>query len=278
MTFARHKNSSLRAVFGLLHLALALWALTVVCSAFAQDGADTAPTDTATAAPIDQRHLDIWEFRVEGNTLLSTDRIEAAVYSFLGPQRAIGDIDAAANNLERAFRDSGYPAIYVSVPEQNVEGGVVKLQVVEGKIERVRVQGSRYFSIENIREKLPSLQSGNALHVPTMQKELSALNAQSGDMKVTPILKAGRVMLKILKITLPVTANDVSTRKQVHAACRAMRARFSRLSFAVSTRNGGIVASGSTMKNTELRVKNENSRTALSSGCISVYAQRRRQL
>jgi hemolysin activation/secretion protein len=141
---------------------------------------------------IPEKRFDIWEYRVEGNTLLEVERIEGAVYPYLGPQRAISDIHNAAANLERAFRDAGYPTIYVDVPEQDVVGGVVKLRITEGRIGRVRIEGSRYFSPNDIRAQLKSVQPGEVLHVPTMQAELNAVNAQSADMKVVPVLKPGK--------------------------------------------------------------------------------------
>ncbi|HEY3698315.1 MAG TPA: ShlB/FhaC/HecB family hemolysin secretion/activation protein, partial [Spongiibacteraceae bacterium] len=128
----------------------------------------------------------------EGNTLLETERIETSVSPYLGPQRAISDVNAAAANLERAFRDAGYPTIYVDVPEQNVVDGVVTLRITEGRIGRVHIEGARYFSPNGIREKLASVQPGEVLHVPAMQAELNAVNAQSADLKVVPVLKPGK--------------------------------------------------------------------------------------
>lgn len=139
-----------------------------------------------------ERRFDIWEYRIEGNSLLDAEVIELAVTPFLGPQRHIGDINEAAASLERSYRDSGYPTIYIDIPEQDVVGGVVTLKVVEGRLDRVRVEGARYFTLSGIRHKMQSLESGKPLHVPTMQQELSALNALSPDLKVVPVLKQGR--------------------------------------------------------------------------------------
>ncbi len=149
----------------------------------------SAATNNSSVA---EKRFDIWEYRVEGNTLLEVERIEAAVYSYLGPQRVIGDVHGAATNLERAYRDAGYPTIFVDVPEQDVVGGVVRLSVTEGRIGRVRVEGARYFSPNGIRAKLNSVQPGEVLHVPAMQEELNAVNAQSADLKVVPVLKPGK--------------------------------------------------------------------------------------
>lgn len=165
--------------------------LLVAAIFFSLFSALTSAQSADTTAPA-EKHFDIWEYRVEGNTLLETERIEASVYPYLGPQRAISDVNAAAANLERAFRDAGYPTIFVDVPEQDVVGGVVRLRITEGRIGRVHIEGARYFSPNGIREKLASVQPGEVLHVPTMQAELNAVNAQSADLKVVPVLKPGK--------------------------------------------------------------------------------------
>ncbi|HEY3698121.1 MAG TPA: POTRA domain-containing protein, partial [Spongiibacteraceae bacterium] len=83
--------------------------LLAVAIAFSLFSALTSAESTDAAAS--DKHFDIWEYRVEGNTLLETERIETSVSPYLGPQRAISDVNAAAANLERAFRDAGYPTI-----------------------------------------------------------------------------------------------------------------------------------------------------------------------
>ncbi len=150
-------------------------------------------TSRSVADEVESR-FDIWEYRIEGNSLLDTDRIELAVTPYLGPQRLIEDVNEAAANLERTYRDGGYPTIYVDIPEQDVVGGVVTLRVVEGRLDRVRIEGSRYFTLSGIRHRMQSLESGKPLHVPTMQRELHALNALSPDLKVVPVLKQGRTL------------------------------------------------------------------------------------
>jgi hemolysin activation/secretion protein len=188
MAFARQRT--IGAALRLLHLALAIWALTTVVSAFAEDQQVVA-AEAAVESPPESR-FDVWEYRVEGNTLLDARRIEAAIYPQLGPQRGVTDVNEAAANLERAYRDAGYPTIYVDVPEQDVKGGVVMLRVVEGKVGRVRVEGARYFTPDGIRAQLASVAPGQVLHVPTMQAELNVVNAQSPDLKVVPVLKPGK--------------------------------------------------------------------------------------
>ncbi len=198
MVFARHKKNALQTVFGWFHFVLALSALMLVCAAFANAdeaenaGARTAASDAPTESAAVEKRFDIWEYRVEGNTLLDSRQIEAAVYPYLGPQRHIADVNEAASNLERAFKEAGYPVIFVEVPEQDVLGGIVTLRVVQGTVARVRVSEARYFMPSEIRAGLPSIATGAPLHVPSMQRDMNALNARSSDLKVAPILSPGK--------------------------------------------------------------------------------------
>lgn len=94
-------------------------------------------------------------------------------------------------------------------------------------------------------------------------------------MRPPAILKAGSVIPKSLKMRVPASEKRPRTRKQVQAAWRAIRRRFSSLSSAVITRNAGIVASGSTMMKIELRHTNENCRIGFSSASIARACSKR---
>ena len=60
------------------------------------------------------------------------------------------------------------------------------------------------------------------------------------------------VMPRILKMTVPATANASSTMAIVPHASRAVRKRCSGVLFGVIASNAGAVASGSTITNSEL--------------------------
>jgi hemolysin activation/secretion protein len=135
--------------------------------------------------------FDVLEFAVEGNTVLPVVRIEKAVYPFLGPAKTVADVEAAREALERAYRDAGFATVAVDIPEQKVDDGVVVLQVVEGRIGRVRVVGARYFDQGRILAGVPALAAGEVPYLPDAQEQLAALN-RSDARRVQPVLRPGR--------------------------------------------------------------------------------------
>jgi hemolysin activation/secretion protein len=140
--------------------------------------------------PQPERQIYIQEYRVLGAHLLTKLEVEEAVYPFLGPARTAQDVDEARAALEKAYQAKGFQTVSVQIPPQQVTGGVVILQVIEGKVGRLRVKGARYFSPEQIKKAAPSLAEGTVPDFNRVSKDIVALN-QLPDRRVTPTLRAG---------------------------------------------------------------------------------------
>jgi len=150
-----------------------------------------AATQTAAVGDAAER-FDVLEFRVLGNSLLANAVIERAVYAHLGAGRSFQDVEAARLGLEKAYRDAGYASVFVDIPEQQIEDGIVRLRATEGRLDRVLVTGARYFDNGAIRAALPALQSGQAPNLPALQTQLTQLNRATADRQIVPLLKSGR--------------------------------------------------------------------------------------
>lgn len=103
----------------------------------------------------------ITKFQVDGNTLLEPGLVDATLQPFVGSQRDFGDMQRALEALEAAYRARGYQYVSVLLPEQVLERGEVRLQVIEARIQSVSVEGQRHFDPANIRASVPALKEGN---------------------------------------------------------------------------------------------------------------------
>lgn len=160
----------------------------------------------------DDPMFNIWEYRIGGNTLLENVDIERAVYQFLGPQKSIGDVENARLALETLYRDKGFPTALVDIPEQDVEDGIVRLRVSEGRLARVRATGARYYSNARILAKIPSAREGVPLDAKALQEQLGSLAKRARNRTILPVLRAGREPGTVdldLKVddTAPITAS-----------------------------------------------------------------------
>ncbi|HEY2679095.1 MAG TPA: ShlB/FhaC/HecB family hemolysin secretion/activation protein [Steroidobacteraceae bacterium] len=152
--------------------------------------ADRTESDAPAAGAADPQFR-IDEYRVLGNSSLAATAIEAAVYPYLGPEKTIKDVEAARKALEEAYHQAGLGTVFVDIPEQEIAEGVVRLRVTEGKLRTTRVSGARYFSNREIRNALPAATEETVPNLPSLQNELTKLNAQTSDRAVVPVLKAG---------------------------------------------------------------------------------------
>lgn len=132
------------------------------------------------------------EYRVRGAHHLTPLEIQNAVYPFLGPGRTTQDVEGARQALQKAYEAKNYTSVDVVVPPQTGAGGVVFIQVNELTVGRLRVHGSRYFDINEIKRRAPSLAEGQLIDFSQAQKDLVGLN-QLPDRRITPQIQAGKI-------------------------------------------------------------------------------------
>lgn len=142
------------------------------------------------AAPEENPIFYIREYRVSGSTKLSTTEIQETVYPFLGPARTADDVEKARLALEASFRQKGYETVSVLIPQQDPRYGVIRLEVVEGKVGRLRVHGAKWFLPGKIKQSVPSLAEGSVPNLQQTRDEIVSLN-RLGDRQVVPSLRAG---------------------------------------------------------------------------------------
>lgn len=141
-------NKLLRA--GLCAGALSL-CVTMAC---AQQAAQ--PPAQQTSGPT----FDIKRFELSGNTLLSTERIQALIAPYIGSQRTLADVQRAQSLIEQAYRDLGYGTVQVTLPEQDITSGVIRYRILQPKVGKVVLVGNLKFDSNNVRASLPTIKEG----------------------------------------------------------------------------------------------------------------------
>lgn len=118
----------------------------------------------------------IQRFAIEGNSLLGGTELDALVAPFTGSGRGYADIQKALEAIENAYRQKGYGAVNVHVPEQEVTSGTVHLKVVEAVIGKLHLSGNAYFDDNNIRSSLPALQAGRIPNLKNISENVQLAN------------------------------------------------------------------------------------------------------
>jgi hemolysin activation/secretion protein len=135
--------------------------------------------------------FEIKEFLLEGNAIFHDDLLLKILAPFTGPDKRADDVEKARSALEQYYHERGYPTVLVNIPEQTVESGTVRLEVIESKVRRVRVQGNRYFTRETLLKEMPAFRPGEVLYLPRIREQLARMN-RNPDLKVAPVLMPGK--------------------------------------------------------------------------------------
>lgn len=78
---------------------------------------------------------------IEGSTVYDQGDFAKIVGEFKGQEVSFADLSRITNNMTRKYREDGYIFSRVVLPPQKIQGGVVRVQAVEGRVENVEVTG-----------------------------------------------------------------------------------------------------------------------------------------
>jgi hemolysin activation/secretion protein len=120
--------------------------------------------------------FEIRRFLLEGNSILPSATLTKIFSKYTGKERDFGDVQKAIEQLETAYRALGFSMVTVILPEQELTGGMVRLQAIEPKVAEIKVEGNTHFSRENILRSVPTLQTGVSPKVNAISENLRAAN------------------------------------------------------------------------------------------------------
>ncbi len=104
--------------------------------------------------------FDIKRYELTGNTLLTTERIQALIAPHVGAQRSLADVQRAQAAVEDGYRSLGYGTVQVTLPEQDITSGVIQFRVLQPKVGKVVLDGNLNFDSTNVRASLPTIREG----------------------------------------------------------------------------------------------------------------------
>lgn len=100
---------------------------------------------TAGAAIASDLRIDVRGYKLSGNQAFSDAELLPLVSGKTG-SATISQIEEAAASITRYYRDRGYMVARAFLPYQEVRGGIVKLEVIEGAYGKVRIENTSNIS------------------------------------------------------------------------------------------------------------------------------------
>jgi hemolysin activation/secretion protein len=110
-------------------------------------------------------------FRFEGNTVFSDAELTAVVAPWTGREITSAELRAARDAVTRHYIDAGYVSSGAVLPDQQMQKGVVLVQVVEGRLARVDVEGARWHRPSYFESRLIAA-AGTPVRVQDLERRL----------------------------------------------------------------------------------------------------------
>ncbi len=144
-------------------------------------------------------------FEIRGYEIIQDNRlpdgdIQELLWPYVGHAKTTEDVEKARSVVEKYFQEQGYVRTMVSIPQQSLDDGIVRLDVIETKIARVKVTGNRYYTKEMLMRELPSIAPGQVLKVEDVERDFGKLSRNPNikvKMGLAPSRKAGEDTIEL---------------------------------------------------------------------------------
>ena len=113
-------------------------------------------------------------FRFTGNTVVPEAELQAIAAPFLGRELSNAELDDLRVRLTRHYVNAGYINSGAVIPDQDVSGGIITFQIVEGRLSEIVVGGNNRFRPGYLSERL-ALGAGPVLNVNRLQERMQLL-------------------------------------------------------------------------------------------------------
>lgn len=150
------------------------------------------PEKSAIPKAVDEIEFRVAAVNVDGATYFSQSEMSDLFAHLLGQNVSLSELREAAKALEGKYRERGFFLARVFVPPQRIKDGIFKIQVVEGYISQVLVDGQNDAMNEAVAAMAHRLLNFRPLDLASLERTLLIINDVPG-VSITAVLRPGAV-------------------------------------------------------------------------------------
>ncbi len=146
------------------------------------EGAESVATGGAVTAPqgAEKIKLTLKSVTVDNMTAYQPSDIEPLYRDMIGTTITLADVYGIAEKLTAKYRNEGYILTQVVVPPQTIEGGSIRLRVVEGFVDEVAIQGKTQSDIAWLAQYAENIRAAKPLNAKALERYVLLMNDLSG--------------------------------------------------------------------------------------------------
>ncbi|MEH2258103.1 ShlB/FhaC/HecB family hemolysin secretion/activation protein [Nostoc sp.] len=152
----------------------------------------SVPTPTPDEPPSSNfpQTIVVERFEVVGSTVFSAQELALATAEFTKRPISLSEVYQARSKITDLYVKNGYITSGAYIPPQTIQSGVIKIQVVEGKLEDIQVTGTRRLNRNYVRSRL-AIATSPPLNRQRLLEALQLLQLNPLIQNVTAELSAG---------------------------------------------------------------------------------------
>ena len=93
-------------------------------------------------------------YRFVGSTVFSSEELEDIVTPWTDRVIRSEDLVSVRNAITELYLRHGYVNSGATLPDQDFEGGVIEIQIIEGSLSEIRITGNKQFSARYLRDRI----------------------------------------------------------------------------------------------------------------------------
>lgn len=122
-----------------------------------------------------QESLYVKQVQLSGNKLFSDQQLRHITGPYEHRNITSDELQALRRQLTLHYIEHGYINSGAVIPDQDIDSGVIKINIIEGHLNEIKISGNRRLKPRYIRSRLAFPQN-RALHLPTLQEKIQRLH------------------------------------------------------------------------------------------------------
>lgn len=140
------------------------------------------------------------DIKITGSTVFPSEELAAVAAPYVNRELAAEDLDALRRALTVYYVERGYINSGAVIPEQDVVDGVMTINIVEGELTAIEIEGHKQFRAGYIEDRI-RLSAGPPLNIQVLQERLQLLQqdhrVERINAELKPGVKPGSSVLKV---------------------------------------------------------------------------------
>jgi hemolysin activation/secretion protein len=133
--------------------------------------------------------IQVEKVEVTGSTIFNSDKLNSITKPVEGHSVTLGELRKVADQITQLYLEKGYISSRATLITE-ITSGVVKIQVIEGSIEKIEIQGTKRLNPDYVRSRV-SLGAGKPLSTANLEDQLRLLRSDPLFSNVEASLRAG---------------------------------------------------------------------------------------